>query len=160
MLINLKNFYCDNNFLTLLEGIENFVNLKNLYCSNNELTSLEHIKNLVGLEYLYFDNNKITSLYHYLNDLNNLKELCCKNNFLTSLELITNLTKLMKNNESLINKLEYDTIDHDDFIELEELFDNLLQWDIINEIKKFDDHICEIEKMIVYFNGFEKCILK
>jgi Leucine-rich repeat (LRR) protein len=151
-LVNLTFLRCNNNQLTLLEGIENCVNLNILYCNNNQLTSLEGIENLVNLEYLDYENNQLTSL-EGIDNLINLKHLSCNNNQLTSLEGIENLVKLIKNNKQIKNHIKYDFIDSDDYIELNDLFKNLIKCD--------DDKIYEyIENIIKELNGFQKYVLK
>jgi hypothetical protein len=66
------------------------------------------------------------------------------------------LTKLIKNNKQIKNNMEINFIDSNDFVELQELFNNL----IISEIDNIDESIIKIEKMIIKLNGFQKCILK
>jgi Leucine-rich repeat (LRR) protein len=109
------------------------INLKKLDCYNNQLTSLEGIENLFNLE-----------------------DLDCSDNQLTSLEGIEILTKLIKNNKQIKNNIIYNFIDSDDYIELNELFKNLIKCDD----NKIDTYIEEIEKMIGNLNGFQKCVLK
>jgi hypothetical protein len=75
---------------------------------------------------------------------------------LTSLEGIEILTKLIKNNKQIKNNIIYNFIDSDDYIELNELFKNLIKCDD----NKIDTYIEEIEKMIGNLNGFQKCVLK
>jgi len=55
-----KEFYCDNNNLTTLEGCPKEVH-GGFACSNNKLTSLEHSPKIVGSNFLCIGNN-ITSL--------------------------------------------------------------------------------------------------
>jgi hypothetical protein len=66
------------------------------------------------------------------------------------------LVKLIKNNKQIKNNIECNFIDFYDFIELEELFDNLVESDIYN----IDESIIKIEKMIIELNGFSKYVLK
>jgi internalin A len=134
-LVNLKYLYCGYNQLTSLEGIENLVNLKELYCSDNQLISLEGIENLNSLLFL--------------------KELYC-NNQLTSLEGIEKIVNLIKNNKQLKNNIIYNFIDSDDYIELNDLFRNLIKCDD-NKINKY---IEQIEQIIKELNGFQKYVLK
>jgi internalin A len=177
-LVNLEILNCDNNFLSSLEGIEKLINLEFLSCGYNQLTSLERIENLINLEYLdcsynqltlleeienltnlknfYCYNNSLTSLKSVEN-LNNLKALYCYDNLLTSLEGIENLTNLIKNNKKIIKELNYDFIDSDDYIELNDLFNNLIKCKNNNKI---DKNIENIEKMIIELNGFQKYVLK
>jgi Leucine-rich repeat (LRR) protein len=135
-----------------LEGIENLVNLKSLFCNNNQLTSLEGIENLVNLESLFCNNNQLTSL-EGIENLVNLESLYCHDNQLTSLEGIESLVKLIKNNKQIKNNIECNFIDSDDYIELNDLFDNLIKCDN-NKIDK------NIEKIIKELNGFQKYVLK
>jgi Leucine-rich repeat (LRR) protein len=151
----LKILCCCNNQLTSLEGIENLVNLKELYCYDNQLTSLEGIENLINLIELACDSNKLTSL-EGIENLVDLKELYCSNNQLTSLEGIENLVKLIKNNKQIKNNIKYNFIDSDDYIELNDLFGNLIECDD----DKIDEYIEEMEKMINELNGFQKYVLK
>jgi internalin A len=118
-----------------LEGIENLVNLTHLYCHNNQLTSFEGIENLI-----------------------NLGEFYCNNNQLTSLEGIENFVKLIKNNKNITKNINNNCnfIDSNDYIELQELFNNL----IISEIDNIDESIIKIEKMIIKLNGFQNYVLK
>jgi hypothetical protein len=55
------------------------------------------------------------------------------------------------------NYFKYDTIDSEEFIELEDLFNNSLKYSNKNEI---NEYIEKIEQMIVELKGFEKCVLK
>jgi Leucine-rich repeat (LRR) protein len=116
-----------------LEGIKNLINLEYLYCFNNQLTSLEGIENLINLEYLY-----------------------CFNNQLTSLEGIEIFVKLIKNNKHIKKNMKYNFIDSNDFVELEEIFDNLIK----SKINDFDKSIIKIEKNIEELNGFQNYVLK
>jgi internalin A len=90
---NVIELYVSYSNIKTLGKLENLVNLKKLYCFNNHLTSLGGIENLVNLTYLY-----------------------CKNNQLTSLEGMEILVKLLNNNKNIINNINYDFIDSDDFI--------------------------------------------
>jgi Leucine-rich repeat (LRR) protein len=119
-----------------LKGIENLINLEDLSCCNNQLTSLE------GME--------------SLNSLLFLKYLYCCNNQLTSLKGIENLVKLIKNNKQIKNKIKYTFIDSDDYIELNDLFRNLIKCNN----NENDEYIENIENMIEYHNSFQKYILK
>jgi hypothetical protein len=73
-----------------------------------------------------------------LENLINVKELYYYDNFLTS-------------SEGIENNIRYDFVDSDDYIELNDLFENLI---------KYDDNIENIERMINKLYGFQKCILK
>jgi hypothetical protein len=89
-----------------------------------------------------------------IENLINLEKLwCCSDNFLTSLEGIENLVKLIKNNKQIKNKIKYIFIDYDDYIELNNLFGNLIKCDN----NKIDENI---ENMIKELNGFQKYVLK
>jgi len=111
-LANLKELYCNDNYLTSLERIKlkNLVNLEALGCSNNQLTSLKGIENLVNLEALGCSNNQLTSL-EGIENLVNLEILNCDNNQFTSLEGIENLVNLKKlrcvNNQFTIEYKNY-----------------------------------------------------
>jgi Leucine-rich repeat (LRR) protein len=181
-LVNLEELNCCNNELVSLDGIENLVNLKKLncydnklvslgnymkklvnlkifICSYNELESLEGIENLVNLKILFCFNNQLTSLIDIV-DLKELEILFCFDNKIKILELITNLTNFIKNKGKIPNHVKYgDFIDTYKFVELKIIFDNLLKCKnesvfIINE------YIEKIEKMIIYFDNFQKFILK
>jgi Leucine-rich repeat (LRR) protein len=141
-----------------LKGIEilnSLLFLKKLDCSNNQLTSLEGIENLVNLNYLNCSDNQLTSLEEIVN-LVNLKYLNCSNNQLTSLGGIENFIKLIKNNKNILKNIGYEFIDSNDFVELQELFNNLIK----SEINDVDEYIIKIEKMIIELNGFSKYVLK
>jgi Leucine-rich repeat (LRR) protein len=155
-LINLEKLYCNKNKLKSLEGIENLVNLKELYCDNNKLTSLEGMENLVNLENLYCNNNQLTSLKG-IENLINLNKLYCYDNQLTSLEGIEIFVKFIKNNKQTIHNIKYDFIDIDDYVELKELFHNLIKSE---NGRQFNKYIKKIEKMIVELNGFQNYVLK
>jgi Leucine-rich repeat (LRR) protein len=163
-LVNLEKLVCNKNQLTSLKGIENLINLKDLSCVNNQLTSLEGIENLINLENLSCGCNQLTSLEE-IENLNNLKGLRCYNNKLTSLEGIEILVKLIKNKKQMKNNTMYDFmkitlynfIDSDDYIELNDLFGNLL-WCTNNN--KIDKYIEEIEQMIITLNCFQQYVLK
>jgi hypothetical protein len=66
------------------------------------------------------------------------------------------LVKLIKNNKQIKNKIKYNFIDSDDYIELNDLFGNLIKCDD-NEINKY---IEQIEQIIKELNGFQKYVLK
>jgi guanylate kinase len=86
--------------------------------------------------------------------------LNCWNNQLTSLEGIENLIKLIKNNKQIKNKknnIMCNFIDADDYIELKNLFKNLID---CKKNKKVNKLIEKIEEMIIKLNGFEKYVLK
>jgi Leucine-rich repeat (LRR) protein len=156
-LINLIELYCYDNQLTSLEGIENLVNFEKLYCNDNQLTSLKEMENLINLEYLDCYNNKLTSL-EGIKNLVDLKELYCDNNKLTSLEGIENLVKLIKNKNNILNFIKINFIDSDDYIELNILFNNLIE---CKNNHKICEYIEEIEKMITELNGrFQIYVLK
>jgi nitrate/nitrite-specific signal transduction histidine kinase len=130
--------------LTSLEGIENLNSLAELYCGENKLTSLEEIKNL-----------------------NSFEKLDCLNNQLTSLEGIEHFIKLIKNNKYNKNNIMYNFIDTDDYVELNNLFENLIEI-LINFriniednklIEKIEQMICEL-KELNKLKGFEKYVLK
>jgi Leucine-rich repeat (LRR) protein len=146
--------------LNSLIGIENLINLNYLYCYNNFLTSLEEIQNLTNLQILWCYNNFITSLRE-IENFTQLICLYCKNNQLTLLECIEIFIKLIKNNNNITKELQYDVIDYDDsddFIELTNIFNNLLMCDNENE---FNKDLNNIEKIIAYHkNSFQKFILK
>jgi guanylate kinase len=79
---------------------------------------------------------------------------------LTSLEGIENLIKLIKNNKQIKNKknnIMCNFIDADDYIELKNLFKNLID---CKKNKKVNKLIEKIEEMIIKLNGFEKYVLK
>jgi hypothetical protein len=60
-------------------------------------------------------------------------------------------------------RLKYNFIDTDDFMELTELFDNLVKYrndPVFGNEDKFNEYIKEIDIMINYLNGFQKCVLK
>jgi Leucine-rich repeat (LRR) protein len=126
---NIIQLNIQNSNIKILGNLGNLINLKYLNCSYNQLTSLEEIENLVNLKYLN-----------------------CKNNQLTSLEGIEKIVNLIKNNIKILNNIEYNFIDSDDFIELNKLFGNLHKYN--------NKSIFEIEQMINYFNGFQKFVLK
>jgi Leucine-rich repeat (LRR) protein len=110
--------------------------LEVLDCDYNQLKSLEGIENLVNLEYLN-----------------------CRDNQLTALVGIENLVKLIENNKNIKNYIRYDFInydynyDYDDYIELNNLFENLIDCDD-NEIDEY------IENIIKELNGYQKYVLK
>jgi Leucine-rich repeat (LRR) protein len=154
-LVNLKILYCSDNELTTLEGIKKLINLKYLYCNTNNLTSLEGIENLINLKELYCHNNQLTSL-EGIENLVNLEVLYSYHNKLTSLEGIGIFVKLIKNNKKIKRNLQCHFMDFD-YIELNDLFNNLLACK--NE-DKINEYIEEIEQMIIELNGFEEYILK
>jgi Leucine-rich repeat (LRR) protein len=117
-----------------MENLNSLLFLQELYCYNNQLTSLEGIESLVKL--IYLD---------------------CNDNQLTSLEGIESLVKLIKNNKQIKNKIKYTFIDCDDYIELNNLFGNLIK---CNNNNKFNEYIEEIEQMIIKLYGFKKYVLK
>jgi Leucine-rich repeat (LRR) protein len=156
---NVINLNISNSNIEILKNLENLVNLKYLTCCNNKLTSLEGIENLVNLEKLNCNDNMLSSLKG-IENLINLKYLHCYNNQLTSLEGIENFIKLIKNNK-MQNKINYNFTDSNDYIELNNLFNNLID----NLIKcenndKIDEYIEEIEQMIIELNGFQNYVLK
>jgi hypothetical protein len=83
--------------------------------------------------------------------------LNCWNNQLTSLEGIENLIKLIKNNKQIKNNIKYNFIDSNDYIELNDLFKNLIN---CKKNEKNNNLIKKIEEMIIKLNGFEKYVLK
>ena len=89
----ITEFWCNDNQLTSLDGIENLVNLRWLFCFNNQLTSLDGIENLVNLRVLWCHDNQLTSL-DGIENLVNLEVLWCHDNQLTSLDGIENLVNL------------------------------------------------------------------
>jgi hypothetical protein len=89
-----------------------------------------------------------------LENLINLKILHCCNNQLISLEGIENLIRLIKNNNNILNDMFINFADADDYIELKNLFDNLLN---CKNNYKIDE---EIEKMIIKLYRFQKYVLK
>jgi Leucine-rich repeat (LRR) protein len=100
-------------------------------------------KNVIELNIAHSNIKKLGDL----GNLINLKKLFCYNNQLTSLEGIENLVKLIKNKKQ-IKIMKYNFIDSNDYIELNNLFDNLIKCD--------DNKIVEnIEKMIIELNGFQ-----
>jgi hypothetical protein len=48
---------------------------------------------------------------------------------LTSLEGIENLVKLIKNNKQIKNNIRHEFMDSNDYIELNDLFGNLIKYD-------------------------------
>jgi Leucine-rich repeat (LRR) protein len=60
----LEELSIKNNFLTVLDGIENLSSLRRLNVSNNEITDFEGqiISNLTRLSYLAIDHNRLYSL--------------------------------------------------------------------------------------------------
>jgi hypothetical protein len=52
--------------------------------------------------------------------------------------------------------MKYNFIDSNDFVELEEIFDNLIK----SKINDFDKSIIKIEKNIEELNGFQNYVLK
>jgi hypothetical protein len=62
----------------------------------------------------------------------------------------------MKNKNNIVNDMIVQFVDSDDYIELNDLFKNLIKCDV-NKINKY---IEEIERMIIRLNGFTKCVLK
>jgi hypothetical protein len=101
-----------------------------------------------------------------IENLINLKYLNCEKNFLISLEGIEILIKLIKNNKKIKNDIiytfidsydSYDSYDSADYIELKDLFDNLIKCKNNNKI---DEYIEKIEQMIVELNGFQNYVLK
>ncbi len=85
--VNLKNFYCNNNFFTSFDFSKNTF-LEYLNCSSSLLTSLDVSKNL-KLTHLYCENNQLTSLDVSKNTV--LTELSCAENQLTSLDVSQNI---------------------------------------------------------------------
>jgi hypothetical protein len=67
------------------------------------------------------------------------------------------LIKLIKNNKNIINYTNYNFIDSDNYIELKDLFDNLLEYENNNKI---NEYIEKIEQMIIELRGFENYVLK
>jgi primosomal protein N'' len=67
------------------------------------------------------------------------------------------LVKLIKNNKQIKNYIKHSFTDSDDFIELNDLFDNLLG---CKNNDKLNEYIEEIEQMIKELNGFQKYVLK
>jgi glutathionyl-hydroquinone reductase len=80
----------------------------------------------------------------------------CSNNQLTILDNMEYLTKLIKNNKVIINHLKCNFIDSCDYIELKDLFDNLIKC----ENYKICEYIEKIEKIITELDGFQKYVLK
>jgi hypothetical protein len=66
------------------------------------------------------------------------------------------LVKLIKNNKQIKNNIICNFIDSNDFVKLQELFDNLID----SDIDEIDESIIKIEKMIIELNGFSKYVLK
>jgi hypothetical protein len=66
------------------------------------------------------------------------------------------LTKLIKNNNNMLNHISVNFIDSDDYIELVNLFDELVKC----KYNTIDECIDKIEKMIITSNGFQKYVLK
>jgi Leucine-rich repeat (LRR) protein len=138
-----------NSNIKNIGNLENLVNLEYLDCSNNKLTSLEEIKKLTNLKELCYSNNFLTSL-EGIENFGNLQSLYCNNNQLTSLEGIENLVKLIKNNKKILYTLQYNFIDSDDYIELNNLLDNLIK---CKTYDKLNEYIEEIEQMIIKYNN-------
>jgi hypothetical protein len=67
------------------------------------------------------------------------------------------LVKLIKNKKQIIYIMRYNFIDSNEYIELNDLFDNLIKCKNNNKI---DEYIKEIEQMIIELNGFQKYVLK
>ena len=72
-----------NKSISSLDGLEQFLSLKELICNNNNLTSLDGVPDF--LQILNCSNNKITSL-SVLHWCNSLETLNCSNNRITSLD--------------------------------------------------------------------------
>jgi hypothetical protein len=66
------------------------------------------------------------------------------------------LVELIKNNKNIKNNIVYNFSDSNDFVELQELFNNLIK----SENNNIDESIIKIEKMIIELNGYQKCVLK
>jgi Leucine-rich repeat (LRR) protein len=155
-LVNLGDLNCSSNQLTSLEEIQNLVNLEILSCYDNQLTSLERIENLVNLQKLFCGSNQLKSL-EGIENLVNLKDLNCCYNKLVLLEGIENLVNLIKNNKKIIKGLYYNFADFGDYIELNDLFVNLIK---CKNDDKINEYIEKIEQMIIKLNGFSKYVLK
>jgi hypothetical protein len=67
------------------------------------------------------------------------------------------LVKLIKNNKNIINDMSHNFIDSNDYIELNNLFVNLIKCKNNNRIDKYID---KIEQMIKELNGFQNYVLK
>jgi hypothetical protein len=88
-----------------------------------------------------------------IENLVNLTHLYCSDNQLISSEGIESLVELIKNNKQIKNKITYTFMDSDDYIELNDLFGNLIKCDD----NKIDENI---ENIIKELNGFQKYVLK
>jgi hypothetical protein len=64
---------------------------------------------------------------------------------------------LIKNNKNMIGNMSYNFVDSNDYIELNDLFVNLIECENNNKIKEY---IEEIEKMIIELGGFQNYVLK
>ena len=87
--LNLQELICNNNNLTSLYGIEDFLQVLN--CSNNKITSLADLHNCTSLKTLNCSNNRITSLGnlpYYIESLN------CSNNLLSGMVTINDRSPL------------------------------------------------------------------
>jgi Leucine-rich repeat (LRR) protein len=78
-----KEIYCDDNQLTILE-LGRLPNLEKLYCYNNQLKSLNVLK-CSNLESLLCNNNQLTTLD--ISKCPNLGYLACQYNLLTTLDV-------------------------------------------------------------------------
>jgi Leucine-rich repeat (LRR) protein len=71
----MTSFYCNNNQLTSLKGIENCSNLERLWCYNNQLNSLKGIENCSKLEHLWCDD---LDIIQYKDKIENIHVyICC-----------------------------------------------------------------------------------
>lgn len=70
--------YCNNNFLSNLDGLPSSV--ETLYCYSNRLTSLKGIS--PGIKQLYCGDNLLSSLKEL--EITSLETLACSNNFIQS----------------------------------------------------------------------------
>jgi Leucine-rich repeat (LRR) protein len=129
----------DNQNITDLIGIEDFIALANLQCNTNQLTSLD-VSNNTSLTKLWCKFNQLTSLDVSANT--DLSELRCSYNQLTSLDVSTNtalvqylicsnnqLTSLDVSNNTLLERLHAEenqitSLDLSNNTSLNELFCN------------------------------------
>jgi hypothetical protein len=107
--VNIDNLSCQNNNLSTLPDISALTKLTVLYCAHNQLVSVPPLDGLVNLQSLMLAENKLTALPD-LNALVNLQELIVYRNQLTSIPDLTALTKLEKfycfeNNITSIGKM-------------------------------------------------------
>ena len=91
-LVKLEELSIENNFLKVIDGIDNLLSLSRLNVSKNDITDIEGqvISNLPRLSYLALDHNRLHSLAK-LNGCSTLIELYAGNNLIKNIRDIFHL---------------------------------------------------------------------